>query len=85
MATDFAVDNSSSTAWKSGSGDTPVTFLLALNQSTILSKILVTFVDSATFLNATLQFQNAGTLEWLDLQYYAVDCATSFGMSESTP
>lgn len=82
VATDFAADDSSLTAWTSGTGASPVTFVLGLNQSIILSKIILTFQGIPTFLNATLQFLNEETSMWLDLQYYAVNCSASFGMAE---
>ncbi len=85
-ATDFAVDDSQSTVWSSMIGDSPVTFVLGLSQPVMLSKIFITFEGAVpSFLNATLQFLNVSTSEWVDLQYYAVSCGDSFDMAEDAP
>lgn len=82
MPTEFAVDDSNMTVWQSRSGDIPVAFIVGLNTPTVLYKILVTFETSPSYATAVLQFtQSDAAAEWQNLQYYAVDCMSSFGMA----
>ena len=79
--TEFAVDDSAMTVWQSRSGETPVALVVGLTTPTLLSKIFVTFQTSQSYQTAVLQFAQSADAEWQDLQYYAVDCMTSFGVS----
>lgn len=76
--TEFAVDDSNATAWQSHGGETPVAFVVRLNATTVLSKIIVK--TSPSYQKAVLQFSASGDSEWQDLQYHAVNCMTSFGV-----
>ena len=84
MPTNFAVDEFSNTAWTSGTGDTPVSFVIGLVSSITLSKVLVEFQSSLPYQNATLQLFNANLSQWMDVQYFAVNCSNSFGMNAAT-
>ena len=78
MATEFAVDDSNTTTWRSHDSETPVTFVAGLDMLTVISKILITFSPSPTYQKAMLQVSSSAGSQWEDLQYYAVDCMESF-------
>ena len=82
VPTEFAVDNSNLTVWRSAGGDSPVTFIVGLNTSITLSKVFVTFQSPSPYRKAVLQFLSTTSSEWMDLQYYAENCSSSF---EQTP
>lgn len=85
LPTDFAADTSQQTAWTSGSGNTPVTFVVGLSAAVTLSKIFVTFLSSS-YQTAVLQFLGADNSSvWMNLQYYAKDCSSSFGLVSEGP
>lgn len=81
MATEFAVDDSNVTSWRSRNGETPAAFTVGLNLSIVLSKILVNFQAPPSYQKAVLQFSSRNVSEWEDLQYYAMDCTASFGVN----
>ena len=85
MASDFAVDESLATAWRSGYNDTPVRFVVGLRANITLSKIFVKFQQPSSYENVILQFFSSNHSEWVDLQYYAENCEASFVMEQNTP
>lgn len=68
------------TVWQSRSGEAPVAFIVGLSMPTVLSKIIVTFQTSPSYQTAVLQFAPSAGAEWQNLQYYAMDCMTSFNV-----
>ena len=82
IPTDFGADTSRTTVWSSGDSDSPVSYVVGLNTSLNLSKIFVTFSSfSAPPQKVVLQFLSISDSFWKDLQYFAEDCNTSFGVS----
>ena len=85
VASDFAVDESLATAWRSEYNDTPVYFVVGLRANIIPSKIFVAFQQPSSYENVVVQFFCSNRSEWVDLQYYAENCEASFVMEQNTP
>lgn len=79
---DFAADGSNSTYWESDSGQESATISLGFNSTVSLSKVFVHF-QSPLPSKATLQFLRDGETSWEDLQFFADDCSTQFGMENN--
>ncbi len=84
MPTDFASDTSQFTVWTSGANDTPVSYVVGFHSPINISKILVTFAQFSSYQKVTLQFFSSRDQVWRDLQYYAKDCMTSFGIADNS-
>ncbi len=73
-------DTSEGTSWSSDQGVTPVTTILGFSTPTPLSKVFVNFTTNLP--NSTvLEFRGSSRNNWQPLQYFALDCMESFGIS----
>lgn len=76
---DFLADNSNRTAWQSDEGATPVNVILGFDTPTTISKVFILFISPLP-MSAMLEFFQTSSGSWIGLQYFALDCNSSFGM-----